>query len=78
MDLYLEVFKEFKSILEKKLFFYSNWKNNCSNRNYFSWTMNIQIIKNYWDMEIIGNRRKKLLLISFIGKQKWRWGMKLF
>ena len=26
------------------------------------WTMNIQIIKNYWDMEIIGNRRKNIFL----------------
>ena len=24
--------------------------------------MNIQIIKNYWDMEIIGNRRKNIFL----------------
>jgi hypothetical protein len=50
--------------LEKKLFLYSNWKNNCSNCHYFSWTMNIQIIKNYWDMEIIGNRWK-ILFMSF-------------
>ena len=42
----------------KKNCSYSNWKNNCSNCQYFSWTMKIQIIKNYWDMEIIGNRRK--------------------
>jgi hypothetical protein len=40
------------------MFFYSNWKNKCSDCHYFSCTMNIQIIKNYWDMEIIGNRRK--------------------
>ena len=61
-DFHLKAFKKLKSILEKKLFLYSNWKNNCSNWHYFSWTMNIQIIKNYWDMEIIGNRRKRLFL----------------
>ena len=25
----------------------------------YCWTMKLQKIKNYWDMEIIGNRRKK-------------------
>ena len=44
---------------KKKLF---SWKNNCPNCQYYSRTMKIQIIKNYWDMEIIGNRRKMTYL----------------
>ena len=46
-------------MLEKKLF---SWKKNCPNRHYISWTMNIQKIKNYWDIEIIGNRRKMVII----------------
>ena len=30
-------------------------------------TMKIQIIKKFWDMEIIGNRRKTLLLLLRLG-----------
>ena len=37
-------------------------KNNCSIFSTFCWTMKFQIIKNYWDMEIIGNRRKIKIL----------------
>ena len=64
--MYLEVSIAFKSILEKKLF---SWKKNCPNCHHFSRTMNIQIIKNYWDMEIIGNRRKKNYFTKIL-KQK--------
>ena len=47
------------------------WKKNCSSvrkkivpTDHFKGTMKIQIIKNYWDMEKIGNRRKSN---SFLG-----------
>jgi hypothetical protein len=32
--------------------------------------MNIQIIKNYWDMEIIGSRRKKIISFVFWFKRE--------
>ena len=31
--------------------------------------MNIQIIKNYWDMEIIGNRQKMFFFFFFLQKK---------
>ena len=37
---------------------------------HFKGTMKIEIIKNYWDMEIIGNRRKKNISIEFVLDRK--------
>ena len=33
------------------------------------WTMKFQIIKNFWDMEIIGNRRKKKVNSSLLTRK---------
>ena len=39
------------------------WGKKIVPTDHFKGTMKIQIIKNYWDMEIIGNRRKRFLLV---------------